>query len=83
MHETSLADALKSGRLNWAGLDSFSAEPLTTPNRWQGFSNVILSSHIGGVSDASHIRMGTVTAPNILAALQQPALEDGVSFQSK
>ncbi|WP_058961242.1 hydroxyacid dehydrogenase [Type-E symbiont of Plautia stali] len=79
INEAALADALQSGKLHWAALDSFSAEPLTAPHRWQGISNVILSPHIGGVSDASYIRMGTVAAQNILQALADTPLEEGVS----
>ena len=79
INEAALADALQSGKLHWAALDSFSAEPLTAPHRWQDISNVILSPHIGGVSDASYIRMGTVAAQNILQALADTPLEEGVS----
>lgn len=79
INETALAEALASGVLHSAALDSFSAEPLVAPHRWQSLNNVFLSPHIGGVSDASYIRMGTVAAQNILAVLQEIQVEEGVS----
>lgn len=79
INEGALASALTSGVLRWAALDSFSTEPLSAPHRWQDIHNVILSPHIGGVSDASYIRMGTVAAQNIILALQETQLEEGVS----
>lgn len=51
-NEVVLADALESGRLHWVALESFGAEPLTAFQRWQGISNVVLSPHISGVTDA-------------------------------
>ncbi|ORM67324.1 hydroxyacid dehydrogenase [Pantoea rwandensis] len=79
INEAALGEALTSGALHAAALDSFSVEPLAAPHRWQGIPNVILSPHIGGVSDASYIRMGTVAAQNILQAMQEHPLEAGVS----
>ncbi|MFJ5427095.1 3-phosphoglycerate dehydrogenase, partial [Enterobacter sp. CER55] len=34
---------------------------------WQSVENVVISPHIGGVTAASYIKMGTVAAGNILA----------------
>lgn len=42
-------------------------EPLTAPHLWQSVENVVISPHIGGVTAASYIKMGTVAAGNILA----------------
>ncbi|WP_394661929.1 hydroxyacid dehydrogenase [uncultured Pantoea sp.] len=69
--EPALAAALSAGRLRAAALDSFRAEPLTAPHRWQSLPNVILSPHIGGVSDASYIKMGTASAANIVSVLHE------------
>lgn len=71
INEAALAEALTSGRLQGAALDSFSVEPLTAPHRWQAINNVIISPHIGGVSDTSYVKMGTVAAQNILQVLTQ------------
>ena len=71
--DVALAAALKAGTLRWAALDSFHSEPLTTPHIWQAIDNVILSPHVGGVSDASYVKMGTAAAANILQVLQELA----------
>ncbi|HHA1258625.1 TPA: NAD(P)-dependent oxidoreductase [Enterobacter asburiae] len=63
----SLLAALRDGTLHSAALDSFTHEPLTAPHLWQSVENVVISPHIGGVTAASYIKMGTVAASNILA----------------
>ncbi|MBD9553129.1 hydroxyacid dehydrogenase [Pantoea sp. PNT01] len=67
--DDALSAALKNGTVAWAALDSFHSEPLTAPHIWQNVENVILSPHIGGVSDNSYVKMGTVAARNILDVL--------------
>lgn len=71
--DAALAAALKAGTLSWAALDSFHVEPLTAPHIWEEIDNVILSPHVGGVSDASYVKMGTAAAGNILQVLQDSA----------
>lgn len=65
--DESLLAALRDGTLHSAALDSFTHEPLTAPHLWQSVENVVISPHIGGVTAASYIKMGTVAASNILA----------------
>ncbi|MDH2067073.1 NAD(P)-dependent oxidoreductase [Pantoea sp. GD03673] len=67
--EEALLAALNKGTVAWAALDSFPTEPLTAPHIWQNVERVILSPHIGGVSDNAYVRMGTVAASNILNVL--------------
>ncbi|ELE9706860.1 3-phosphoglycerate dehydrogenase [Enterobacter cloacae] len=69
--DRSLLAALKNRTLHSAGLDSFTSEPLTAPHLWQGVENVIISPHIGGVSAASYIKMGTVAASNIVDVVRE------------
>lgn len=73
--EAALEEALRSGKLYAAGLDSFETEPLPSPHRFREVPNLILSPHIGGVSDAAYVNMGVGAAKNVLAVLQaaQPA----------
>ncbi|SOZ18419.1 putative D-3-phosphoglycerate dehydrogenase [Cupriavidus taiwanensis] len=70
--EPALAEAL-DGRLYAAGLDSFAVEPMVVPHPFQNLPNVILSPHIGGVSDAAYVNMGVGAANNVLAVLQDSA----------
>lgn len=71
--ESALADALLSGKLYAAGLDSFAVEPMTAPHPFQKIPNLILSPHIGGVSDAAYVNMGVGAARNVLAVLRDIA----------
>lgn len=71
--ETALVEALGNGQLRSAGLDSFEVEPMTTPHPFQNLPNVILSPHIGGVSDTAYVNMGKGAAANILEALEAQA----------
>lgn len=71
--EPALVEALASGRLRAAGLDSFDVEPMTTPHPFQGVANIILSPHIGGVSDAAYVNMGKGAAANVLAVIEERA----------
>ncbi|CAG9182778.1 hydroxyacid dehydrogenase [Cupriavidus pinatubonensis] len=68
--EPALAEALTNGKFYAAGLDSFAVEPMTVPHPFQQIPNLILSPHIGGVSDAAYVNMGVGAAKNVLAVLQ-------------
>ncbi|MBN3756269.1 3-phosphoglycerate dehydrogenase [Paraburkholderia sp. Tr-20389] len=71
--EAALAEALASGQLRAAGLDSFDVEPMPTPHPFQQIPNAILSPHIGGVSDAAYVNMGKGAAANVLAVVEEHA----------
>jgi D-3-phosphoglycerate dehydrogenase len=71
--EAALADALTSGALRAAGLDSFQVEPFAAGHPFTAIPNVILSPHIGGVTSDAYVGMGTAAAQNVLAVLAQAA----------
>ncbi|WP_454808497.1 NAD(P)-dependent oxidoreductase [Paraburkholderia fungorum] len=71
--EAALAEALASGQLRFAGLDSFDVEPMTHPHPFQQIPNAILSPHIGGVSDAAYVNMGKGAAANVLTVVEEHA----------
>ena len=71
--EEALLEAVRSGQVASAGLDSFAVEPMTAGHPFQGESNIILSPHIGGVTSDAYINMGVGAARNVLAVLAEPA----------
>jgi D-3-phosphoglycerate dehydrogenase len=46
---------------------------MTVPHPFQQIPNVILSPHVGGVSDAAYVNMGKGAAANVLAVLDERA----------
>ena len=71
--EAALLDAVRSGQVAAAGLDSFAVEPMTLGHGFQGEANIILSPHIGGVTGDAYVNMGVGAARNVLAVLQPQA----------
>jgi D-3-phosphoglycerate dehydrogenase / 2-oxoglutarate reductase len=67
--EAALLDAVKSGQVAAAGLDSFFSEPLPVPHPLRGVANIILSPHIGGVTENAYVNMGMGAATNVLQVL--------------
>lgn len=70
--DPALLEALASGKLRAAGLDAFATEPLVGEHAFRAVPNVILSPHVGGVSEDAYVNMGTAAARNVLAVLSQP-----------
>jgi D-3-phosphoglycerate dehydrogenase / 2-oxoglutarate reductase len=68
--EAALLQAVRSGQVASAGLDSFAVEPMTVPHPFQGEPNIVLSPHIGGVTADAYVNMGVGAAQNIVAVLQ-------------
>ncbi|VTU46495.1 Glycerate dehydrogenase (plasmid) [Variovorax sp. SRS16] len=72
--EVALLDAVRSGQVAGAGLDSFAIEPMTPGHPFQGEKNIVLSPHIGGVTGDAYVNMGVGAARNLLDSLaRQPA----------
>ena len=71
--EPALLEALASGKLRAAGLDAFATEPLVGEHAFRTVPNVVLSPHIGGVSEDAYVNMGTAAARNALAVLGEAA----------
>ncbi|HYF21242.1 MAG TPA: NAD(P)-dependent oxidoreductase, partial [Ramlibacter sp.] len=68
--EAALLEAVRSGQVAAAGLDSFAVEPMAAPHPFHGESNLILSPHIGGVTGDAYVNMGVGAARNVLAVLE-------------
>ena len=69
MDEAALAEALKAKRIAGAGLDVYENEPKVHPDLLN-LDNVVLLPHLGSASTATRQKMSTMTAENIIAALE-------------
>ncbi len=67
--EAALLDAIRSGHVASAGLDSFAVEPMTAPHPFHGETRITLSPHIGGVTADAYVKMGVGAARNALSVL--------------
>lgn len=68
--EKALAAALKDGKLGGAMLDVFEAEPLKEGSRFKDVPNLILTPHIGGLTEQANVRVSSVTAENVRRILE-------------
>lgn len=69
--EAALVEALRSGRLRAAGLDTYSTEPPPAQLALRDLPGVIMTPHIGGVTVEAYRNMGIAAANNVLAALHE------------
>lgn len=73
--EPALLDALKGGAIAGAGLDTFSPEPPSPDNPLWQLDNVVLSPHIGGVTEEARREVSLITCANVIALLNGEAIE--------
>ena len=71
--EQALLAAIGSGKVAMAGLDAFAQEPPPRDHPFFGNSRLVLSPHIGGVTNDAYVNMGVAAAKNILRALGSAA----------
>ena len=64
--EEAMVAALQSGKIGAASLDVFQQEPLLHSHPLAGFDQVLLSPHIGGLTQDAAERMAISSAENIL-----------------
>lgn len=67
--EVALLDAVRSGQVASAGLDSFAVEPMAAAHAFRGEPRILLSPHIGGVTSDAYVKMGVGAVRNALAVL--------------
>jgi len=72
LDEAALAEGLATGHLGGAALDVYETEPLTAAAaaRFSGFSNLILTPHIAGVTAESNVRVSNMIADKVIAHLE-------------
>lgn len=71
--EDALLQAVRSGQVRAAGLDSFAVEPMTAGHPFQHEPRILLSPHVGGVTSAAYVNMGVAAARNALDVLARAA----------
>jgi glyoxylate reductase len=69
VHEQSLVEALRCGRIAAAGLDVYENEPLPAAGLVE-LPNVVVLPHIGSATHATRRKMATMAARSIVDALQ-------------
>lgn len=68
--EAALVQALESGKLAGAGLDTFMVEPPERDNPLFAMPNVLVTPHIAAGTTDAILRMGTIAANNIISYLR-------------
>lgn len=68
--ESAVRNALESGHLGAAALDSFETEPPPPDHPLRNTPRLTMTPHIGGVTSAAYINMGVAAARNIVSELQ-------------
>ena len=69
--EAALADALTSGRLAGAGLETFAQEPTDPKNPLIYLDNVICTPHVAAMTTDAMARMGAIAATHIVGYVQR------------
>jgi (S)-sulfolactate dehydrogenase len=67
--DVALAAALKGGHLGGAAIDVFANEPLPASELFANCPNLILTPHIAGVSAEANVRVSSMIANAVIAAL--------------
>ena len=67
--EAAVAAALRAGKLGGAALDVFDTEPLPAGSPLAGCPNLLLTPHVAGVTRESNVRVSSLIADAVAAAL--------------
>jgi len=79
-----LAEVLKNKTIRGAGLDVFQEEPKDTlssfKNQFQGLDNVILTPHIGGLTEEAQERIAGCVAHKLIDFINRGTVEGAANF---
>jgi len=70
INQTNLVEMLSEGTIAGAGLDVFEKEPINKDDPLLNLQNVVLSPHIGSVTEEAREAMAICNAKNIVAVIQ-------------
>ncbi len=81
---SALVDAIKTGHVGGAGIDVFPYEPKTNNeefiNELRGFSNVILTPHVGGSTEEAQENIGQFVPGKLLEYMNNGSTYGSVNF---
>ena len=80
--DAALKDALDSGKVAGAALDVFPSEPITEYPLFQGYSNVVVTPHLGASTAEATDRAGFQSAEQVVAALTGGVVSTAVNIPS-
>jgi D-3-phosphoglycerate dehydrogenase len=83
VNESDLIDALTTGQIKGAALDTYEIEPPGSDNPLYQMDNVVLTMHTAGNSDSSLRNMAMGSARNILAVLRDEAVDPDFVLNSQ
>ena len=78
--DAALKDALDSGKVAGAALDVFPSEPITDYPLFDGYSNVVVTPHLGASTTEAQDRAGVQTAEQVVAALTGGVVSTAVNI---
>ncbi|MBM6595293.1 hydroxyacid dehydrogenase [Microvirga pudoricolor] len=82
--EHALVQAIDSGHIAGAGLDTFAAEPPSQDHPFWSRQQIVVTPHIGGVTKQANARVGVDAVEGILAVIQgrDPGRERIVNYRA-
>ncbi|HEY5260760.1 MAG TPA: phosphoglycerate dehydrogenase [Solirubrobacteraceae bacterium] len=78
--DAALKDALDSGKVGGAALDVFPSEPITEYPLFEGYSNVVVTPHLGASTAEATDRAGFQSAEQVVAALTGGVVSTAVNI---
>jgi D-3-phosphoglycerate dehydrogenase len=80
--DAALKDALDSGKVGGVALDVFPSEPITEYPLFEGYSNVVVTPHLGASTAEATDRAGFQSAEQVVAALTGGVVSTAVNIPS-
>ena len=78
--EAALLEAVRSGQVAAAGLDSFAVEPIDPAHPFLSEPRIVVTPHVAGVTADAYVKMGVAAVQNALRVLAE---SDAASLASR